>query len=138
MSDKASIFLNADDILNIDDRQFETVEVPEWGGAVRVRGLTGRERDQFEESILGTRDKKGNSRLQLKNTRARLVAMAVVDENGQRLFNRSDINKLGKKSSVALNRIYEVALRLSGISEEDQAELEGNSNGAAGDDSYFD
>ena len=33
------------------DLQTEDVDVPEWGGAVRVRSFTGRELDAFEASI---------------------------------------------------------------------------------------
>ena len=39
-------------ILTANDLQTEDVEVPEWGGAVRVRSFTGRERDAFEASMV--------------------------------------------------------------------------------------
>ena len=39
-------------ILTANDLQTEDVEVPEWGGAVRVRSFTGRERDAFESSMV--------------------------------------------------------------------------------------
>ncbi len=35
-----------------DDLPVEDVEVPEWGGAVRLRTLTGSERDGFEASVV--------------------------------------------------------------------------------------
>jgi hypothetical protein len=38
-------------ILCANDLQTEDVDVPEWGGAVRVRSFTGRELDAFEASI---------------------------------------------------------------------------------------
>ena len=39
-------------ILAAQDLQTEDVEVPEWGGAVRVRSFTGRERDAFEAGMI--------------------------------------------------------------------------------------
>ena len=39
-------------ILAAQDLQTEDVEVPEWGGAVRVRSFTGRERDAFQASMV--------------------------------------------------------------------------------------
>ena len=43
-------------ILCANDLQTEDVEVPEWGGAVRVRSFTGRERDAFEASMVRGED----------------------------------------------------------------------------------
>ena len=34
------------------DLQIEDVDIPEWGGAVRVSSFTGRERDAFEVSMV--------------------------------------------------------------------------------------
>ena len=47
------VFLNREAILAAEDLPRELVEVPEWGGAVYVRALTGAERDQFEASKIG-------------------------------------------------------------------------------------
>ena len=55
-----SSLLTREAILARDDEQSETVEVPEWDGSVRVRGLTGRERDLWEHSL--TEDKPGRRR----------------------------------------------------------------------------
>lgn len=117
-------YLKRDAILAAADLQFEDVQVPEWGGTVRVRGMTGEERDAWESALLEARsdDKKQNAR----NVRATLVSLTVVDENGQRLFAEADIPALGKKSVKALQRVYNVAQRLSRISPEDLKELEGN------------
>ena len=56
MSDKK--ILSKADILRADDIKTIEVAVPEWGGSVLLRGLTGRERDLFEESILDQTGKK--------------------------------------------------------------------------------
>jgi len=113
--------LTKDVILSVQDIAREQVEVPEWGGHVFVRGMTGEERDSFEASLV---ERRGKTReLNFKNMRAGLVARCVVDENGTRLFTDGDIAKLGQKSASALDRLYEVASRLSGIGEKDVEEL---------------
>lgn len=116
--------LNRDAILQVQDLPRELVEVPEWGGAIYVRGLTGAERDSFEQSIIDQRGK--GVKMNLKNIRAKLVAMCVVDEQGNRIFRDEDAELLGQKSAAALNRIFEVAQRLSGLRSEDVEELAGN------------
>jgi hypothetical protein len=43
-------YLTRDAILQAPDLQGEDVAVPEWGGTVRVRGLSGAQRDAYEAS----------------------------------------------------------------------------------------
>jgi hypothetical protein len=125
--------LTRDQILQISDIQTERVEVPEWGGAVLVITLTGAERDALEAAIVEVKGRK--KKLHLENTMARLVAMSVVDENGKRLFSTGDIQALGKKSSAALQRVCEVAQRLSGLTQDDLEEMSKNSESGQPEDS---
>ena len=129
-------YLSREQILKVDDLQFEDVEVPEWGGVVRVRGLTGTERDAFEESIIDQRGKK--TRVVMANLRAKLVAQSIVDEDGRRLFSERDVGALGEKSAAALQRVFNAAQRLSGISDEDVEELVKNSSDGQSDGSISD
>lgn len=118
------MYLSRDDILKAQDLVTEDVDVPEWGGAVRVKALSGAERDRFEASIIGENTK--SKRRNLANLRARLVALAVVDEEGENIFRFSDVEALGKKSAAALDRIFDAAMRLSGMRDEDVEELAEN------------
>lgn len=134
------VLLSREQILEAQDLEKELVEVPEWGGAVYVRALTGTERDAFEQSMVETRTvRKGRKQetvreMRLQNLRARLCALTICDEDGTRLFNDSDVHALGRKSASALNRVFEVAQRLSGLTDEDVEELAGNSeDGQSGD-----
>ena len=43
--------LTKEQMLAADDIKSERVEVPEWGGDVMVRGLTGTQRDAWEASM---------------------------------------------------------------------------------------
>lgn len=129
-------FLNRDDILGAQDLPTEDVHVPEWGGWVRVRGLTGAERDAFEAEIIQTRGRE--THVNLRNIRAKLVARTIVDEEGKRIFGDADIHALGEKSARALQRVFEVAQRLSGLTDQDVEELAKNSESALPDGSPSD
>ena len=128
--------LTRDAILNAQDLARERVEVPEWGGAVLVRALTGRERDAYEAGIVHPDGRK--MRYTLTNMRARLVSLSVIDEAGTRLFSDSDVELLGRKSAAALERVFEAAQRLSGLSAQDVDELVKNSESGPSDDSGSD
>lgn len=125
--------LKKQDILAAGDLKTEDVEVQEWGGAVRVRTLTGRERDAFEASLAKGegRDRKTD----LANLRAKLVGLCLVDEKGDRLFEDAEVEMLGAKSAAALDRVFSVAQRLNGLSGEDVEALAKNSGAAPSGDS---
>jgi hypothetical protein len=125
--------LSRDDILKAEDRRTEEVQVPEWGGTVLVQGMSGQQRDEFEASMLVRRG--GQMVTDVANVRAKIVAWCVVDDDGQRLFTASDVDALGRKSAAALNRVHDVATRLSGLRDEDVEELTGNFGAAPGGDS---
>jgi ribosomal protein S21 len=116
------VFLTKEQILAAADLPEEVVDVPEWGGKVLIRGMTGAERDAFEESVMVTR---GNNReLNLRNFRAKLVARSIVDPvTKERMFSDNEIAELGKKSARALQRVFEAALRLNGMTAESVEEL---------------
>lgn len=120
-------------ILEAEDVLTREVEVPEWGLVVIVRGMTGAQRDAWEESNL-RKVGKGEYEPNLRNMRAKLVALCVVDEAGKRVFSDADAQALGEKSGKALSRVSRVVQELSGISEEDLEDLAKNSgSGQSGD-----
>lgn len=116
--------LKRDDILKVQDIKVEKIPVPEWGGDVYVKGMTGTERDAFESSIVSAKGK--NTSVNMSNIRAKLAAQSICDETGARLFTDADIKELGTKSATALQRVFEVAQRLSGIGDEAMQELAGD------------
>lgn len=107
-------------ILSADDLHKELVEVPEWGGEVYIRTMTGTERDAFEVALLA------DGQTGAANVRAKLLARCLCDADGGRLFDDRDIAALGKKSASALDRCFSVAQRLNGFTKGDVEELAGN------------
>lgn len=118
------------DILNANDIQKERVNTPEWGkdGYVFVKALTARERDRWEASLYETKGRGTNVEIVSKrdDMRARLAAITICDETGQKMFEVADIDALSQKSAKPIDRIFAVAQRLSGITKEDVEELEKN------------
>lgn len=115
--------LSKKDILTADDIKRELVPVPEWGGDVWVRGMTGAERDKFESGIVEQRG--SNQTLNMSNIRAKLASMTICDGDGKRLFAEGDVQALSQKSAAVLQRVFVVAQRLSGIGDDDVKELVG-------------
>lgn len=95
--------LKKGDILAADDLPHETVDVPEWGGAVRVRVLTGAERDQFYSKV---RDADPVAE------RCYFLSLVICDETNQPILTAEE---LGKKSHKVLDRLETIALELNGL-----------------------
>ena len=114
--------LDRNSILQASDVVIESLEVPEWKGTVYVKSMSGQERDSFEASLVS---KDGKNPV-YANIRAKLVVRTACDETGKRLFSEADIADLTRKSAAALQRIFEVAQRLSGISSTDVKEMTGD------------
>ena len=115
--------LTRDQILAKNDRPTLLVTVKEWGGQVMLRALTADERDEYEMAMFDARAGKGRM-----NPRARLVAMSIVNEKGERLFRDDDVERLGAKSGRALDRLFENAKRLSAIGPDAHAAALGSSD----------
>lgn len=120
--------LTKEQILSYNDLVTEIVKVPEWGGGeVIVRCLTGSERDELESLVIQEKSDDGDRKVDLSNFRARLVALSVIDEKGDRLFTIDDVIALSKKSAKALDRVFNVAERLSALRVKDEEKAIKNS-----------
>lgn len=129
--------LSRDEILTANDRKTEIVPVPEWGGEVIVRSMSGFERDAFEASV--AQSKNGKQTTNLSNIRARLVAKCVVDEQNRPLFvTKDDVLALGEMSAAALDRVFAVCQELNGMTKKDVEDLVEDFGDDPSDDSISD
>ena len=132
--------LSKDAILGAEDSKTVTVEVPEWRDPVtgdckvRIRGLDGEGLDAYQASIRQFRPRLDGKGMELvlvqDNTHAVLLVKCLVDEHGERIFTDADASALGKKNGKVLDRLFDIASDLSGLSEEEQDAIEGNSAAA--------
>lgn len=119
-------FLTAEEILEKDDIVIQPLLVPEWGenSWVYVKSMTGTQRDKFEGSLVKMRER--GMKVSSENFRAKLIAKVLCDAKGKPLFSQAHVENLGRKNSAAISRIYNLASRLSLVSDEDVDELVGN------------
>lgn len=117
--------LSKDDILGAKDNALVPVHVPEWGGQVFVRPMSGSDRDHWEQ-----RFQEDGPRLATDpkdNVRASLLALCVVDSEGNRLFtSEEDVDALGKKALRPITRLYDAIVKANSLSATDIEDLEGN------------
>lgn len=136
--------LTRDAILAATDIPSELVQVPEWGGSVRVVGMTARERSAYENGFTKEVDGKDGAvtvkqnKTAIAQIRERLLVQTVVGEDGAKLFTEADIEALGKKSAAAMERVLDVARRVCGMSKADLDELGNASGETEGDGSSSD
>jgi hypothetical protein len=94
--------LTIEQILAADDRKVEEVQVPEWGGSVCVRHLSGLEAVDLYVQL------KGIAGTETEKAAARMVASLsafLCDTEGKQLASIEQAKLLIGKSAVAVNRI---------------------------------
>lgn len=103
------MLLSKEQIFSCQDLQTVIVSVPEWGGDVKVKGMSAIDRIKFE---------KEQKDLEPSELIIRLVLLACVDDNNDRLFSNDDLKQLEQKSPVALLRVFNEAVKLNILSDE--------------------
>lgn len=107
--------LTREDILNADDIERDTVDVPEWGGEVIVRCLNAEEYIDMGFDLQTDEDTIDPEKA--KELMPRIVSMGIVDEDGRRIFTETDIEAIAQKSFGPVNRVSTRILELSGLAE---------------------
>jgi hypothetical protein len=130
--------LNRDAILGAEDKNYEDVDVPEWGGTVRIAGMTGADRNSYQASMVVLSPNGTVQRLNMQDQLAKLISRCLIDESGERLFSDKDIKALSAKSGAVLDRLGDVAMRLSGLRKEDVEAAAGKSEKTLSTDSTSD
>lgn len=101
--------LTRDLVLAASDQKSQVIEVPEWGGSVTLRTLSGA--DQFKvyrcasdvDPVIVT------------------LAYAILGDDGQRLFGDGDFDMLANKSGRVLSRLSSA---LNGMISDDEKDLD--------------
>ena len=122
--------LTKEQILSAQDVKPVSVKVPEWGGTVYVRPMSAGDRDRWEGDLLDRAEKRKESiTAATENLRSVFLAKCLCDEAGELLFGAEDVKALARKNYKPIDRVYEVAQTLNGLSDADVEELEKNSGG---------
>jgi hypothetical protein len=115
--------LTKDAILAADDLPTKDIPVKEWGGTVRIRALTVADMEQLRSELL---DAQRDGLNVPPNWYAKHLAMSAVDEKGELVFSESDAAKLGRKSGVAMFRVFEAINAFNGRNDDAVEEAAGN------------
>jgi len=106
--------LSKEDILACNDDDTLVLDVPEWGGEVRIALMSAADMDAYESSLVTSKGK-----FNLKNARAKFLAAVLVDADGKKLFTPADITGLGNKSTKVVAKIYKAAQDFNNLTEEE-------------------
>jgi len=109
----------------------EKIEVKEVDlgneNVIYVKQMTGKERDDFEQSVLRTKkDAKGKTEYEavVEDFRTKLIVKTACDEKGNLIFNVDDARTLSQNMSAkTIDKIVEASQELNGISEKDKEDL---------------
>ena len=99
--------LSKEDILAAMDCQVQELDVPEWGGKVYFRPMSGAERDSFDAAVMAAKE---SGKMP---GRAEIAYRVLCDKDGNRIFTAADVAALGAKSGAALDRIVAKSMRAS-------------------------
>lgn len=102
--------LTAEQIDAAGDLERVAVEVPEWGGTVYVQQIACADLDTFLE----LQDAAGTGRFKLRDM-CRLVALSLVNEDGERLYSDEAAARLGRRNSKLIERLFFKGLEVSGM-----------------------
>jgi len=116
--------LDKQQIIDVDDVVYEDIEVEEWGGSVRVRVLTGTERDKWEQECINRTGP--NNKVRIGQLKVGLLAATLINEEGELLFSQKELTVLNSKSSAVIQRLFKQVQRVSAIGDEAVDELAKN------------
>lgn len=110
-----------DKIFAAKDMQEEKVFISEWDTEVLVKSFNGTARNNILQAC--TEIKGQETKTDLGKMQLMVVIESTFDpETGEKVFEKADMDALGSKSAKALDRIFKVASRLSGLNNKDETE----------------
>lgn len=121
------MLLSKDQIIAARDLQTTDVEVPEWGGNVRVSMLSGAARDALQADF--------DANKAVSHVQAVMIAATVVDESGSPLFTKSEIDAIRAKGTAPLERVFNAAVKLNKMGAAETEAAGKNSEAAPSGDS---
>jgi hypothetical protein len=120
--------MNREEFLGFQDLVIEKVHIKAINADLFVRSLSAAEKAAWEQQPLIEDKKNGGTGLRVskdrtRTARERLVEIAVCNEDGSRFFKDGDAAAIGRKNAATITQLFDVATRLSGITQEDVEEV---------------
>lgn len=100
----------------------DELDIPELGGSVRVRGISGADRQQI---VNKARIKKGPRKGEIDDEqfRAGMLAASLIDDEGAPLLQYDDLAVLSQLPAGLVDRVMGTVNRLSGFGEKEEEAL---------------
>ena len=118
--DSGQVMLTKDQILALpSDIVEEIVDVPEWGGSIRIRSLTAAELAKVRQASIRFKTNGGGDFIFAEQEK-RQFEYGVVEPK----FTKEEVNVLFHRSAAAWRRVMDALDRISGTSDQDRREAE--------------
>jgi len=128
--------LNRDTVLSATDLEVRILDVPEWGGQIRLKTMDGTRRDMFDAELQKRRI--SDNEVDIREMKALLLVLTAVDDSDQMIFELRDVKELNKKSGAVLDRLWDDIRQMNGIGQSNLEEMTKNSaavqSGSSGSD----
>ena len=109
-------------IQNVDDADYAEVPVPEWGEGVvvKVRTLSGLERDWLLTNKMRVDPKTGTANPEIQGFQASVVSLCMVNDDGSKVFEDTaeGAEIIGQKNADIIDRLAQACMDLNGLSAE--------------------
>lgn len=104
----------------------EKIYISQWDAEIEVKELNGGQRAKFFDNTVSV-DKYGNVKTHLEKMNTEIIILSCYDpETGERLFKEEDRELILQASGEAIDQIAQVALKISGLSNNAVVEAEKN------------
>ncbi|MBE3118840.1 MAG: hypothetical protein IMZ50_08810 [Candidatus Atribacteria bacterium] len=114
------MILTRDALKELDDRPAVTLRVEAWGGEVRLRPLSGAQRDAAMKLVADNTDA---GRRPTEGLESLVASMGLVDENNEPIFTAEE---MAQRSPAAREQLFNRIQEISAISTDADEALEGN------------
>lgn len=98
--------MNREQILQKRPPKVKPVEVPEWGGTIHIRVMTGAELDGYDQAAYQN---------DYRMIRAELLVRCLCDEQGNRILSDQDVAELAQQDGYILDRLFDEAREHNGM-----------------------
>jgi hypothetical protein len=97
-------------------RRYHEEEIPSLGW-IRVQNLSEREQSEWETAKIGDDGRRTTDGL--RETKAHLIVLCLVDDEGDRRFHDSQVGVVMEADSAVTNAVFEICRRHCGIPTKD-------------------
>lgn len=109
-------YLRRSDVDKVADRPIVDHEVPEWGGWVRLRAMSAKQRSRVTGTFIAVDGADVKLRAaEIGNVQLLTVASCLIDEDDVPLYGPEELELLGEKNAGVVDRMFAALQDLSGL-----------------------